>query len=799
MTDYTQAGHFYHLLINIIVSMGMLSAGAAVLYGFYRRTAVQYRLVPVLISGLFFTAGIGRLLKAFQVGGNVEFMADALAALFALASGSMLWPLVRKSRALPTYEEVEQLYREKNAAYEELRGEKELFETFMENSPVVAFMKDSQARMIYVNRAFEEKFDVDRAQIIGRLDYEWMPGGAAEDIAVNDRTVLIERKPITAVEYVRLRENVPPTPWLVSKFPIPRVATSDRAIGGIAVDISAEHEREKIQNQIVAIVQSTQDAIIGKDLEGNITNWNRGAEILYGYSPSEVIGKNMSILIPREHIGELHQWLDKVRRDIPIHDYRTVRVSKQGEIKDILESVSPIHDVHGDVVGAAVVARDITVLNRQQREIQELNDQLKKRVYQLAESNAALQAARDQALEASNLKSAFVANISHELRTPLAGILGLNELLLENANLQGDDWNIAQMVQQSAEALLTVVNDILDLSKIESGKITLEYGPFNPILLLQDCTRLMAPAAHEKDLRYELSIDQQIPDTVYGDPSRLRQILLNIIGNAIKFTEKGAVQVSARAVKVAADDVVIEFSIKDTGIGISEEEQRFLYMPFAQANNTSTRRFGGTGLGLTISKRFAEMMNGTIRVDSEKGVGSTFRVSIQFDRKKLHEPQEFGTDKIVRPAVEPIPDHIAHGRRVLLVEDNAVLQQLALRQLQTLGIEAQVAVLGREAVDLAMSNYFDLILMDINLPDISGLEATAAIRNCEESAQRAPIPIIAMTAGAMKGDRERAISAGMNDYLSKPVAIEHLKRTIELWLSRSAVALHKPTPPARSA
>lgn len=799
MTDYAQAGHFYYLLTNIVVALGMLSAGAAILFGFYRRTPAEYRLVPILAGALFLTAALGRLLKIFTIGGYAEFAADALAALFAVATGIMFWPLVKRSRALPTYEEVEQFYREKNAAYEELRREKELFETFMENSPVVAFMKDSQARMIYVNKAFEEKFDIDRAQIIGRADYEWMPGGQATDIAVHDQQVLIERKPVTEVEYVQIRENVPPTPWLVSKFPIPRAATSDRAIGGIAVDISAEHERDKMHNQIMAIVQSTQDAIIGKDLDGNITNWNRGAEILYGYSPAEAIGKNMAILIPPEHMEELQQWLDRVRRDIPVHDYRTVRVNKQGERKDILESVAPIHDAHGEVSGAAVVARDITVLNRQQKEIQELNEQLKKRVYQLAESNAALQAARDQALEASNLKSAFVANISHELRTPLAGILGLNELMLESGNLKGDDLNIAQMVQQSAEALLTVVNDILDLSKIEAGKITLEYGPFNPVLLLQDCTRLMAPAAHEKNLGYELSIDQKIPDTVYGDSSRLRQILLNIIGNAIKFTETGSVQVLARMAKVSSDDVVLEFSVQDTGIGISKDEQRFLYMPFAQANNTSTRRFGGTGLGLTISKRFLEMMNGTIHVDSEKGVGSTFTVSVPFDRKKLHEPQEFGTDKIVRPAVEPIPEHVARGRRVLLVEDNAVLQQLALRQLQTLGVEAQVAVFGREAVDLAMSNYFDLILMDINLPDISGLEATAAIRNCEESAQRAPIPIIAMTAGAMKGDRERCLSAGMNDYLAKPVAIEHLKCTLELWLSRSTVTLHKPPPPARSA
>jgi CheY-like chemotaxis protein len=410
----------------------------------------------------------------------------------------------------------------------------------------------------------------------------------------------------------------------------------------------------------------------------------------------------------------------------------------------------------------------------------------------LAEANAALQAARDQALEASNLKSAFVANISHELRTPLSGILGLNEILISNENLRGDDLVLARMIQESAQALLQVVNDILDLSKIEAGKITLEYSRFNLRNLLADCTSLMAPGARNRGLTCELEIDPQVPDTVFGDASRLRQVLLNLIGNAIKFTEKGGVKVRVDALQLDAESVKLGFYVKDTGIGISAEDQKYLFKPFSQVDNSSTRRFGGTGLGLAISRQFVEMMGGTIKLESEKGKGSTFGMFISFDRVRLHDAQEFGTERIAKPAVEPIPVHLSKDRRVLIVEDNPVLQQLALRQMSTLGVQADTTPLGREAIHLAMSGRYDLVFMDINLPDLSGLEATGAIRNLELSAERSPIPIIAMTAGAMKGDQERSLAAGMNDYLSKPVPIDALKRTLEKWLPAVQREQHGP-------
>lgn len=779
MSDYSEIVRFYYTISNLTIATGMFSVGIAIIVSIYKGTA-QYKLLSVLIAGLVGFAALGRVLKILDHTGVPplpELTIDLLTALFAIAAGLIIWPVLSKSIAVPTYSQLED-------SNERLNYYKHLFESFMEHSPAVALLKDASSKTLYVNHAFEQAFNVKRQDIVGKADLEWMARESAEEIRKNDRQVFIDQKALSTVEYMHGKDGSS-EPWLVAKFPVSGNGAGQAAIGVIGINISAKWEKDKLYAQLAAIVESSHDAIIGQNLEGIITSWNRGAEELYGYSAEEVLGKSTAILTPAERAEELTMIMDKVRRAIRIDNFQTVGVCKQGELKLVSISVSPMRNPDGQIDGAAVIARDISNEKRQESEIRELNKQLKDRIYELAEANGALQSARDQALEASNLKSAFCANISHEIRTPLSGILGLNELLLENGNLNSDDRPLAVMVQDSAQALLQVVNDILDLSKIEAGKITLEYAPFNPVFLLQDCARLMAPSAHNKGLDYTLEMDQKIPEMVYGDVSRLRQVLLNLIGNAIKFTEKGSIRLSARAVDLTDESTRIEFSIKDTGIGIAPEDQRFLFLPFAQVDNSNTRRFGGTGLGLAISKQFLNMMDANIRVESEKGSGSTFTIVVPFDRKKLHQAVDFSTEKMIKPGVEPIPRKVAFGRRILVVEDNPTLQHLALRQLSSLGIDAEATVFGGEAVKLASTGRFDLVLMDVNLPDISGLEATAAIRSSERISGQAELPIIAMTAGAMTGDRERALACGMNDYLAKPVAIEHLKRVVELWLKKS--------------
>jgi PAS domain S-box-containing protein len=768
------------------VGLGMLSMAIALAIGLCKKTSTQYRLLAFLLGLLFFSTGLSGLFRAFGVDSNVQSVVNLLAGIAAILAGIVVWPLLKKTLTSPAYEQIEQTNFSLHLAVDNLHQQHRLFDAFMDHNPAIAFLEDAEGRFVYVNHSFETQVGVQREAVLGKPSTLWASPEEARQIRQHACEVLGKNQAISRIFYFPKSPDAQPEPWLVVRFPIPQNSVN-AAIGAMGLNVSSEFEKQAVNSELATIVESTQDAIIGKDLDGNILSWNAGAEELYGYSAAEVLGKNMAILIPPEQVNELPEWLDKVRRGIRIQDHETVRMCKTGTVKDVAESVSPIRNGDGKIIGAAVIARDITVMKRQQTEIGKLNEQLKRQIYELAETNAALQMARDQALEASNLKSAFVANISHELRTPLSGIIGANAILLHNGRLKGEDLEMAQMVKQSADALLTIVNDILDLSKIEAGKITMECAPFNPAELVQDCSRLMAPVAQGKGLNYELFMPPEMPEMVCGNAARLRQVLLNIIGNAIKFTDRGTVQVRAQVLELSSEQAVLEFSVKDSGIGMSPADQRFLFMPFAQADNSSTRKFGGSGLGLTISKRFVDMMDGQILVQSASGSGSTFTLRVPFELKMANLAKESAPEKIVKPVIEPIsaPDAAVH--KILLVEDNVVLQYLALRQLQTLGIQAEATMLGRDAVDLAMSNRFDLVLMDINLPDMNGLEATEAIRKLEQINGRAEIPIIAMTAGAMKGDRERALAAGMSDYLSKPVAIEQLKSTLELWLRRSSI------------
>lgn len=417
---------------------------------------------------------------------------------------------------------------------------------------------------------------------------------------------------------------------------------------------------------------------------------------------------------------------------------------------------------------------------------QELETKVEERTAELELANRNLCIARDRAIEASNIKSAFVANISHELRTPLSGILGTNELLLAQEQPEENRY-LLQMMHDSANSLLSVVNDILDLAKIEAGKVTIENEPFSPVFLVQDCAKLLAPAAAAKELGFDISLDQHMPDFVFGDGTRVRQILLNLIGNAIKFTERGSITVRVHVERQDENHAELRFSVSDTGMGINELDQALLFTPFSQVDAGVTRKYGGTGLGLAISKHFVKLMSGDIGCDSEEKKGSTFWFKITFDKKRVQNIEEPG-GKPRHQAVTPVSEELARSSKVLVVEDNEALRLLALRQLAFLGVDATGIACGEEAVHLARTGEFNLVLMDVNLPDISGNAATSAIRALERDNHRGGIPIIAMTAGAMSGDREQALKAGMNDYMAKPVTLEQLKICLEKWLGRTTGA-----------
>ncbi len=389
-------------------------------------------------------------------------------------------------------------------------------------------------------------------------------------------------------------------------------------------------------------------------------------------------------------------------------------------------------------------------------------------------------AAAKAAAEAANAaKSLFLANMSHELRTPMNAILGMIDVALPKA-IDPTVRDCLQTAKESADLLLTLLNDLLDSAKIESGKLELESAPFSLRRMLDRTARVLAVRASEKGLAFYCRMPDTTPDAVIGDQMRLQQVLLNLAGNAIKFTERGDVEISVRALS-HADEACLEFAVRDTGIGLSPDDLERLFQPFTQADVSMSRRFGGTGLGLSISKSLVRLMGGSISVASELGKGSTFRFTVRLPLAN-ELPSDLEASAAILPAACP-------PCGILLVEDNPANQKLASYILQDRGHQVAVAGDGREAIRLAGQNHYDVILMDVQMPGMNGLEATAAIRGKEQPGNR--VPIIAMTAHAMEGDRQRCLAAGMDGYLPKPVNAQEMIRLVE-GLARGAAPTVQP-------
>lgn len=685
--------------------------------------------------------------------------------------------MTEQDKSLGGSESLSRLEQELQQSQRELTDTHHLLKAFVESNPALCFVKDDLGRYLFVSKSFCEFFNVSPERVIGKTDFDWLPDSVARQFTENDQQVRDTGKAIEIVEKVPQKEGIIHS--LVHKFPI-QMSGKRRFVGGIAIDITERRLEEDRTAELSAIVEFSNDAIIGRSNSGKISSWNRGAQKLFGYNAEEIIGKHFSILFP--HAGT------QVLQDLEIgagktlEDYELVGASKLGKNLRLSLRISHIHNSNGKLIGTSMVCRDIAKRFEDEERIKQLNNELAFRCAELSASNAELLVARDEALKASKVKSIFLANMSHELRTPLSAILGMTEVILLG-ELTDEQRQILGMVEVSGKNLLQLVNDLLDLSNIEAGKLTITENEFNVRDLMNTLLRTVKPEAERKTLKVEYELSPVMPDILIGDALRLGQILLNLTNNSIKFTERGSVRIELDLEALHEDMVLLQCKIIDTGIGISFDDLKLLLQPFSQLDDNAFHRVGGSGLGLAICKGLVEMMGGKIQVQSEKNKGTAFSFVVQL--KKKQPTLEQSNQSWIQ---DELAAKILSGKKVLVVEDNALMREVAQRQLRRFDLNIKTAEDGEEALEIFASQKFDLILMDCQLPGISGFEVTEKIRQLESSTDN-HVPIIAVTASVMKGEASRCINAGMDDFLSKPVSLQSLKEKLIHWLSKSRLGL----------
>lgn len=516
-------------------------------------------------------------------------------------------------------------------------------------------------------------------------------------------------------------------------------------------------EEKNIQRQIKLdeekykrIIENFELGLIEVDTNDIITKVYPRFCVITGYDEKELLGKNSRILLVDDKDLKILESQNEKRRkgETSVYEVRIRR--KDGSITFLLISGAPIYDVNDNVIGSIGIHWDISLRKEKEEE---------------------LRIAKEQAENSVRIKQQFLANMSHEIRTPMNIIMGLTDLLSET-NLNSNQKKDLNIIKDSAEHLLTIINDILDISKIESGKVSLQNNIFNPKELILKLTNQFKILADKKGLSFTVSLENNLPELIMGDEYRLNQVLSNLISNGIKFTKQGGVTFLIKSVQNSNNQTNLIFKISDTGIGISNADQKIIFESFTQATNASTREFGGTGLGLSIVKELVKLQNGTITINSEINAGTEFIIEIPFSVTKSKDENTIAIQT-------QINSWQLKGLKILLVEDNEFNQLIVNRNLLNWGVACDIANNGQEAVNLFQLKDYDLILMDIQIPILDGNEVTRFIRHISDP-KKSVVPIIGLSAHALNGKKEECLDAGMNDYITKPFKPEELFRKILL-------------------
>jgi len=620
---------------------------------------------------------------------------------------------------------------------------------------------DLQMRIIWVNSPVQRHLAIPEDEIKEKHCYELLQG---INVPCEGCTAF------KALQTGQSEEGEMVTPdgktWLSRSSPIYGTKGTVTGVVHVALNISdrkkAESALKESERLLASIINFLPDATLVIDKEGRVISWNQSIETMTGVKAEQMLGKGdyeyampfygerRPILIDAFRVMNRMEmnYVNIKRQDDGTITAETCIQNLRGLEAHLLGSASALYDSDGNYWGAIESIRNITERKRAEEDLQE---------------------SKEKAESATRAKSEFLANMSHEIRTPMNAVIGMTGLLLDE-DLTKSQRECVEIIRSSGDTLLAIINNILDLTKIDADMIELERQPFELHSCIDVALDMVVAEANKKGLDMEYYVNEDIPTVVLGDPTRINQILINLLNNAVKFTQRGKITISAHGREAEGGRYEVQFAVKDTGIGIPEDKIGQLFRSFSQVDASIARRYGGTGLGLAISRRLAELMGGKIWVESEVGKGSTFHFTILVEPTLL-EPIEIGGSF----SKVDVHGDLDKDLSILLAEDNLVNQIVTKRMLDKLGYRADVAANGIEVLQALERRHYDVVLMDVQMPEMDGLKATQAVRMRWPDGPK----IIAMTASALEGDREMCLAAGMDGYISKPATMEELRTALE--------------------